>query len=120
MGKFKLYCEIIVSRGVVLRALKVALIVGTTLNLINQGETITAFDFSNLNLTKFFLTFIVPYSVTTYTAVSLKLEFQIGTKATVDADLECKSCGATIHVNKGSLIPECPKCGVKTHWKLTN
>ena len=69
-------------------------------------------------MTKIFLTYAVPYSVTTYTAVSLKLEFQIGTKSIVDADLVCKKCGATTHVHKDELIPECPKCGVKTHWKL--
>ena len=118
MERFKLYCEIVVSRSVVHRALKVALIVGTALNLINQGEVLLSLNFATLNLIKFFLTYAVPYSVTTYTAVSLKLEFQIGTKSTVDADLVCKGCGATIHVNKNELIPECPKCGVKTHWRL--
>jgi len=118
MKNFKLYCEIVVSRSVVLRAIKVALIVGAALNLINQGETLIAFDFANLNMTKFLLTFGVPYSVTTYTAVSLKLEFQMGTKSIVDADLQCKGCGTTIHVQKDELIPECPKCGVTTRWKL--
>jgi len=120
MENFKLYCEIVVSRSVVLRAIKVALIVGTALNLINQGETLIALDFASLNMTKFLLTYGVPYSVTTYTAVSLKLEFQIGTKSTVDANLQCKGCGAPIHVKKDELIPECPKCGVNTHWKLKN
>lgn len=107
-----------VSQNVVHRALKVSLIVGTALNLINQGDVMINFDFSQLNLTKFLLTYAVPYSVTTYTAVSLKLEFQMGTKATVDADLQCRGCGATIHVQKNELIPECPTCGAKTKWKL--
>lgn len=118
MNKFKLYCEIIIARSVVLRAIKVALVVGTALNLINQGEILIHLDFENLNLIKFILTYLVPYSVTTYTAVSLKLEFQLGTKATVDADLKCKGCDAIIHVKKDELIPECPKCGVNTRWEL--
>lgn len=120
MERFKLYCEIIVSRSVVLRAFKVALIVGTALNLINQGDVLLSLNFESLNLSKFFLTYVVPYLVTTYTAVSLKLEFQIGTKSTVETDLECKGCGISIHVNKGELIPECPKCGLKTKWRLKN
>jgi len=118
MNKFKLYCEILISPSVIKRAIKVALIVGTALNLINQGDVIIKFDFSNLNLVKFFLTYAVPYSVTSYTAVSLKLEFQMGTKSSVDADLVCKGCGNSIHVEKNELIPECPNCASKTAWKL--
>ncbi len=108
------------SRGVVIRALKVAFVVGTLLNLINQGDILLSLDLANLNQVKFLLTYLVPYSVTTYTAVVLKLEFVIGSKSSVEADLICKSCGVTkIHIKKDELIPECPNCGVKTHWKLT-
>jgi len=113
-----LYYKIGISAGVVQRALKVTLVVGIILNLINQGEVLIQLDFASINLTKFFLTFLVPYSVTTYTAVALKLEFQIGTKATVDADLVCKGCGERIHVKENEVIPESHICGVNTHWKL--
>ena len=115
---FKIYCKIAISRSIVLRAIKVSLVVGTTLNLINQGDILVNLDIQNLSLLKFFLTYLVPYSVTTYTATAMKIEFQIGTKAVIDANLECKICGAKIHVNQGDLIPECPKCGIHTHWKL--
>jgi len=71
-----------------------------------------------VNQVKFFLTYIVPYSVTTYTAVSLKLEFIIGSKSSIEADLKCKGCGATLHIHKDALIPECVNCGVKTRWHL--
>jgi DNA-directed RNA polymerase subunit RPC12/RpoP len=118
MEHFKIYCEIAVSHSVMNRALKVSLIVGTALNLINQGEAVIALDFENINLVKLLLTYFVPYSVTTYTATAMKLEFLIGTRAIVEADLKCKSCGAEIHVEEGEIIPECPKCGVHTHWKL--
>ena len=120
MSYIKIFCEIMLSSSVVKRALKVSLIVGSVLNLINQEDTLISLELANLNLTKFFLTYIVPYSVTTYTAVSLKLEFIIGSKASVDADIQCKGCGATIHIQKDELIPECPKCGIKTRWKLKN
>ena len=55
MEHFKIYCEIAVSHSVVKRAVKVALIFGTTLNLINQGEAVVMFDFGNINMAKFFL-----------------------------------------------------------------
>ena len=79
---------------------------------------LVSFDLANLNFIKFFLTFLVPYSVTTYTAVALKLEFQIGTKATADVDLMCSVCHEKVHVNRDEIIPECSTCGVNTHWRL--
>ena len=118
MNHFKIYCEIIVSPSVINRALKVSLIVGTTLNLINQGEVLIALNLMNLSFMKLGLTYFVPYGVTTYTATTMKLEFQIGTKAVVEADLKCKKCGCKIHVKEDELIPECPACGINTHWKL--
>jgi hypothetical protein len=63
-----LYC---VSDGVPKRSLVVALIVGTILNLINQGDALVAG--ARLNLTKLILTFAVPYAVATYGAVSYRL-----------------------------------------------
>jgi hypothetical protein len=52
------------------RSLVVALIVGTILNLINQGDAL--FGEGHLNLTKIILTFAVPYCVATYGAVSYR------------------------------------------------
>jgi hypothetical protein len=63
-----LYC---ISDGVPKRSLVVALIVGTILNLINQGDALVAG--ARLNLTKLILTFAVPYAVATYGAVSYRL-----------------------------------------------
>jgi len=118
MEHFKIYCEIAISQSIVKRAIKVSLIVGTTLNFINQGEALLSLNLANIGLVKILLTYIVPYSVTTYTATAMKVEFQIGTKAILDADLECQKCEEEIHVHKDELIPECPKCGLNTHWKL--
>jgi hypothetical protein len=60
-----------VSDGVPRRSLLVALIVGTILNLINQGDAL--FDDGRINWTKVILTFAVPYCVATYGAVSYRL-----------------------------------------------
>jgi hypothetical protein len=63
------YC---VSEGVPRRSFFVALIVGTILNLINQGDAL--FGDGHLNLTKIILTYAVPYCVATYGAVSYRLK----------------------------------------------
>ncbi len=118
MYKLKLYCEIAISKPIITRAFKVSLFVGTTLNLINQGDILVHLELQELHFLKILLTYFIPYIVTTYTATALKIEFQIGTKAVVEADLVCKKHHTEIHVQKDELIPECPKCGIHTHWKL--
>ena len=60
-----------ISDGVPKRSLIVALIVGTILNLINQGDVL--FGGGRLNVWKLILTFAVPYAVATYGAVSYRL-----------------------------------------------
>ena len=67
------YC---VSEGVPRRSFFVALIVGTILNLINQGDAL--FSGGRLNLAKIILTYAVPYCVATYGAVSYRLSKKIG------------------------------------------
>ena len=53
---------------IVKRSLVVALVVGTLLNLINQGDVMTGN--AHFNLFKCILTYVVPYCVSTYGAVS--------------------------------------------------
>jgi hypothetical protein len=64
-------CRFCVTDGVPRRSFLVALIVGTILNLINQGDTL--FAGHQLNFAKIILTFAVPYCVATYGAVSYRL-----------------------------------------------
>jgi hypothetical protein len=67
-------CRYCVSDGVPKRSFFLALIVGTVLNLINQGEVL--FGGGKLNLIKIFLTYAVPYCVATYGAVSYRLRVE--------------------------------------------
>jgi hypothetical protein len=53
------------------RALGIALVVGTILNLINQGGALLAGG--PIDLPKFLLNYVVPYCVSTYGAVSYRL-----------------------------------------------
>lgn len=64
-------CRCCVSDGVPRRSFVVALIVGTILNLINQGDALL--NGTVINVTKIILTYMVPYCVATYGAVSLRL-----------------------------------------------
>ena len=71
MLRLREICRCAVSDGVPLRSLGVALIVGTILNLINQGDALLGH--APLDLTKLLLTFLVPYCVSTHGAVSYRL-----------------------------------------------
>ena len=75
---WKLVCSFAVSQGVPQRSLWVALIVGTILNLINQGDTLLAGH--RLDFTKLALTYVVPYLVSTYGAVSFRIHAARGPK----------------------------------------
>jgi len=55
-------------RDIVKRSTIVAIVVGTILNLINQGDALM--DPSRFELVKCLLTYLVPYCVATYGAVS--------------------------------------------------
>jgi hypothetical protein len=67
----KLACLCAMTDGVPRRSLYVALVVGTVLNLINQGDAFLGM--ASINWLKLVLTFCVPYAVCTYGAVSYQL-----------------------------------------------
>lgn len=53
-------------RQIVLPALKVALVVGTLLNLVNQGGSLLSGE--PINLMQMLLNFVVPFCVSSYSA----------------------------------------------------
>lgn len=63
------FLAIALSRNVVLSALKVALVVGTLLALINYGDRLYSFHFTRVELLKITLTYLVPYGVSTWSTV---------------------------------------------------
>jgi hypothetical protein len=62
--------------GVPLRAFWVALVVGTLLNLINQGDALLAGG--RISWAKLALTFLVPFAVSTHGAVSARMRLRGG------------------------------------------
>jgi hypothetical protein len=65
-------CAVVFERGIVRRSLVVAAIVGTILNIINQGDAIVTG--APLVMWKIVLTYCVPYCVSTYGAVTARLD----------------------------------------------
>ena len=80
LNKLQLIISIACTKTLLLKAIKIALIVGIILNLINQGEKIFILAFEDINYYKFFLTFIVPFSVSMYTAITMKLNLHVEKK----------------------------------------
>jgi hypothetical protein len=60
------------TRSIQLSGLKTALLVGITLNLINQGSAIVSGDWTSVSFPKLLLTFCVPYCVAVYAGTQAK------------------------------------------------
>jgi hypothetical protein len=75
MSRLLQIVSLALSQGIPRRSLVVAVVIGSILNLINQGDALMA-D-APVNLFKLFLTYIVPYCVATYGAVSLRLKDEL-------------------------------------------
>ena len=120
MNKINLYITILCDKEILLKAMKISLIVGTLLNIINQGVYLFNFDFQNLNLIKLILTYIIPFFVSSYTAASMKLKFTIGEVAVSNATLECNMCKLFKDVKIGQFVPVCDNCQEKTKWTVRN
>lgn len=64
------FVALALSRKVVLSALKVSIIVGTLLALINHGGALINMEISADRVAQILLTYLVPYCVSTYSSVS--------------------------------------------------
>jgi hypothetical protein len=71
MDRLSTFLRYALADGVPRRSLIAAAVVGTLLNVINQGDALAGAK--PLNVTKLILTFIVPYCVATYGAVSYQM-----------------------------------------------
>ncbi|MBA7479561.1 hypothetical protein ES703_25904 [subsurface metagenome] len=67
----RLACSCALAGGVPRRSFFVALVVGTILNFINQGDALLGA--ASINWFKVVLTYLVPYAVCTYGAVSFQI-----------------------------------------------
>ncbi|MDC0933342.1 nitrate/nitrite transporter NrtS [Arcobacteraceae bacterium] len=118
MNKLKVYFAILCDQELIKKSLKIALVVGTLLNIINQAEILLALDFVNIDYIKSLLTYMVPFMVSSYTAVSMKMKFKIGDTTHVNTTLMCKGCNQVIQVHKDEIVPVCTNCKEKTQWRI--
>ncbi len=65
--------SLLFSHGIPRRSLIVAIVVGSILNLVNQGDVL--WGDASLDSLKLGLTYIVPYCVAAYGAVTARLHF---------------------------------------------
>ncbi len=63
------FLSLALSRSVVMSAVKVALVVGTLLALINHYDKLATMNFQRSDIFKILLTYLVPYGVSTWSAV---------------------------------------------------
>ncbi|MCH2249440.1 MAG: nitrate/nitrite transporter NrtS [Cognatishimia sp.] len=61
--------ELCTRRAVMRRAAMIALVVGTILAIINHGDRLIAGDLNGEVITQILMTYLVPYCVSTYSAV---------------------------------------------------
>ena len=108
------------SKELLKRALKIAFVVGIILNLINQGDLIFSLNFEKISYIKGLLTFTVPFCVSMYTAVSMKIKFHIGEKAATNVTLKCKGCSSCINIKEDHIVPFCENCKESTSWRVTS
>lgn len=68
------WVEFAMQPEIVKRSVKIALIVGTLLTLINHYDLLFGEQLSTIKITKILLTYCVPYCVSTFASVSTKIE----------------------------------------------
>lgn len=113
--------QIATSKPTIITAVKVGLLVGLMLNLINQGEAVFSGQLEKLDIFKLVLTFAVPYLVSTYSVTRAKLDFAVGDTAAASTRVQCHNCGnSRQQLKKGQRIPVCKNCIEKTDWQPTN
>lgn len=71
--RLRLVLMLAISSPILGRSVRIAFVVGTTLNLINQWQAISH-GFARLDVPKLFFNFLVPYLVATFSAVNTSLD----------------------------------------------
>ena len=73
-GKLPVWFKIAIRGDVIERSLRVALVVGTILVLLNYTDRFLQHALCGFDFVKMVLTYLVPYGVSTYTAVGAILK----------------------------------------------
>ena len=68
------FWQLAFKKNIIKTSLRVSIIVGIILNLINQGEYIITDNLHEINIIKVIFTFTVPYMVSTYSACKTQID----------------------------------------------
>lgn len=115
----RLNLKILSLRSTVIRAIRVALVVGFVLNISGNFHEIINFQFSEISYFSFGLAFLVPYLVSSYSTLITQNRFRPGDISPIDAMLHCSHCDKVdFNIGPGDEIEQCPGCGPLTDWKI--
>lgn len=113
------YFHLAIERNSLIRASRVAVLVGIILNLINHPEILSG-NFSGLNLGIMVLVFLVPFFVSAYSSILSRSKIKPGEISRIDGILKCNNCKKTnFHIHIGQATEECPQCKTDTRWKIS-
>lgn|GEM_PF-327305 len=75
-GVMKKWISFAAERGVVIRAIKYAIVVGVVLIVINHGDAILRGEVTAMKVLQMGLTVLVPYAVSTLSSVGAMIDFE--------------------------------------------
>ncbi len=119
-ASFTYYFLLATEKRTLGRAIRVALLVGIILNLINNPEIFFSLSFHEFHPGRAALVFVVPFAVSIYSSILTNSSLKPGKISEVDAILKCNNCRQTdFSVSIGQQIDACPQCKKDTRWKLS-
>jgi hypothetical protein len=101
------------------RATRVALVVGTLLVAINQGDALLRDPLHLSLVARIGLTFAVPFLVSMYSMLGMVPELRPRQRSSTGGAYRCRACqprsGDAI-IGARALLPPCPQCGDAARW----
>lgn len=70
------FIKIAFQKSIIISSIKICIIVGTILNLINQGNVMISMNWEKLSIFRMMLTYSVPFCVATYSAAIFQIKLQ--------------------------------------------
>jgi hypothetical protein len=102
------------------RSGRVALVVGTILVMINQGEALLAGHVTGGILVRIGLTYCVPFLVALYAGRAAVRRARTGERSLRRTSYVCVSCmeatPCVVTVDAGATMPSCACCGATARW----
>ena len=105
------------------QALGTSFVVGTILVLINQLSPLLNGGVTINRILQIGFTYLVPYCVSTFTAIRTQLRLEPDQEVPVTGTYKCEECTKTgrdhrISLTAGEMVPECPRFGRDTKFVL--